>query len=101
MAAVIVGVVAAFTWALLQASRSWGSPVVLTLAAAAARCFSYHRLCPEAFSSNDTGLLFSWPLSARQILSAKFAVVLASEYLTIAPLLIPVYVVYARSVPVA
>lgn len=45
--------------------------------------------------------MFSWPLSARQILSAKFAVVLASEYLTIAPLLIPVYVVYARSVPVA
>ena len=106
VAAVIVGVVAAFTWALLQAVSQLGQPeVVLTLAHAAAATlvflFAIGFVLSAFFFSNDTGLLFSWPLSARQILSAKFAVVLASEYLTIAPLLIPVYVVYARSVPVA
>lgn len=89
---------------MIRATGELGQPeVVLTLAHAAATTLVFFFAIPFLLSafyfSDDTKLLLSLPLSPREILAAKFSVIVASEYLSIAPLLVPVYIVYGLHAP--
>jgi len=95
-----------FASAFLDAGIQLGQPeFVLTIAhfsaAVMVLLFGLAYVMGAFYFSNDAGVLMAWPLSARQILSAKFATVLVNEYLTTLALLVPVYAVYAAQVPVS
>lgn len=110
-ASVLVGIgvmtwlIATFARAMIQTGLEFGQPeIVLTLAHFAAAIivlvFGLAYVMGAFYFSNDMGFLPAWPLSARQVLSAKFATILVNEYLTTMALLLPVYVTYVMYVPV-
>ena len=95
-----------FSLAIVSAAAETGQPeLVLTLAHLAAAMIVFFFGVAFVMSgvdfADDAGLLMSWPLRPREILAAKFAAILAGEYLTIAVLLVPVYIVYALHTPVS
>lgn len=94
-----------FLQTVLEIGHGVGQPeVVLTLAHFAAAVivfvFGLVFVMSSFYFAGDTERLMSWPLRPRQILSAKFATIMVNEYLTLALLLVPVYVLYARYVEV-
>lgn len=105
-AAFLLAVVYLIVQALLVAGIELGEPqFVLTLAhfmaAVVVFFFGVPFVMSSFYFSNDAQLLMVWPLRPKAILSAKFATILVSEYLTVAFLLVPVYVLYARYVSVS
>lgn len=102
----IVFLVALMASNLIQTGLMVGQPeLVLTMAHVAAAVmvfvFGIAFVMSSMYFANDIPTLMSWPLRPRQIVSAKVTTVLVNEYLTMAVILLPVYVVYARNVPVS
>lgn len=101
---IFVWFVSVIASATIDAGLLIGQPeIVLTLAHAAAVTivffFALAFLMSAFYFADDTRLLLALPLSPWEILAAKFASILVNEYLTIAPILLPVYAVYALKVP--
>jgi len=101
----ITWLIVQFTQLMIEAGLQFGQPeFVLTLAHFAAAIlvliFGLAYVMGTFYFANDMAFLLTWPLSARQILSAKFATILVNEYLTTLLLLVPVYITYALHVPV-
>lgn len=102
----IVFMVVAFARSFIDAGLAMGQPeIVLTLAhlGAAVIVFTFGLafVMGAMYFAGDTAMLLAWPLRPVQIVSAKFVTVLINEYLTMAVLLVPVYVLYAIKVPVS
>mgnify|MGYP000870023652 FL=1 len=73
-------------------------PVLLTMAVLGGQLmvllFGLFYLLSTFYFSGDLKLLLPLPLRPRDIIGAKMAVVLASEYLTLLPFIAPIFIVY-------